>query len=625
VSASGLESQGVEVSGIPTADYINYVYLTNWTYRLNTSDATNYDYAKITVIPGDSHHAVFELSKTVDNNNNNNYLYLTKSLGTLENGKIYKLTYDEKVFGRSTNSDSPQFKFNNGQPSLNGVDFNTAVNAYITNAMSTTEGVWTNRTIYVKGNGNVSSIDGILNRHVDKLYLDNFELYEVDGDTLEIVNGAQNLLSESNGDFEKDYVKPAEVSYLSIAARDSANYIAVKTTMPDIAVYRSAGGAAPVKLEPGEPVLTNAQYNLKVYADTGLTNGTEYTYTVKNVSAFGVESDGVTKSGVPLAAYNGWITVDNWAYRHLNANYGTEEIVNGIGIDGSAALKVTNMANSNAGNTYLTVQNATALQLASGTVYKLSYWRKNGFHNIGAVNGNGVDSMAVAFSNAQISDDGGVTFKETGKDGWTADAPDDGNWHEYTLYVKGTGANSKLELRIYRHFEELLFDNFSLYEVDSDLNLIANAANLLADSNCGFEAGFIGDRVDVSLKYYPAYSDGEYFGEVLTYYEISAMSDLSMYDTDTFYAEAAIKNITFSQGKPFVFVLAIYKDGALYDLRKIEATAAQAGVLSEGEKYGIAYKLPDLSTGVYSAKMFVWGDGLEIMYPLTTAKELTES
>lgn len=96
-------------------------------------------------------------------------------------------------------------------------------------------------------------------------------IYDTDGET--IVGYGPELLQ--NGDFEADFVQPDEADFVNVASRNGANYIAVKTGYPNTAIYAVSqdGSQTPLSLA---VVLENANYNLKVYAHEGLTNGTIY-------------------------------------------------------------------------------------------------------------------------------------------------------------------------------------------------------------------------------------------------------------------------------------------------------------------------------------------------------------
>ena len=451
------------------------------------------------------------------------------------------------------------------------------------------------------------------------IYADNLSLkevlYDTDGET--VIGYGEELLQ--NGDFEESSPQPAEADFVNVAARNGANFIAVKTTEPEAAIYAVGSDGALTALEL-EPVLSNPTYNLNVYAHTGLTNDTEYSYVVKTVNEYGEESDGITVSGTPSAAYDDYIKLNSWQYRHYGnnaggvsgSNFGTVDIKNGIGVDGSAALYLTNMTDSSSNNNYLYLTNGS-FEFETGKTYKLSYWQKNGAHNARE------DSMGVRFSKGKISFDGGETYSDEARDGRPAVIPDDGQWHEQVAYVMATGEKSNMEIRLYRHFEPLILDNFTMYEVDSHLEVVPGAQNLFAELNGDFEEGIEDGTMTCTFNFYSAYETGE----IMDPTPISALSDLAMYETEYLHTEAAIKNSAYADGKAFEFYLALYKDGALYDLKKLDATAAYVPASSDGETYGITCRIPALDTGVYEVRAFVL-DGTDTMTPLCEAGVLAE-
>lgn len=450
------------------------------------------------------------------------------------------------------------------------------------------------------------------------IYADDLSIKEIiyadDGET--VVGYGEELLS--NGDLEADFVQPDDASFVSVASRDGANYIAVKSIY-DAAVYEVDADGVQTKLELGEPVLANPTYNIKVLAHTGLVNNKTYRYIVKTVGANGVESDGVAASGTPLAAYSGYITANNWIYKNNNNNYGTVSILKEIGRNGSAGMKVTNMTDSNSNNTYLYIRNASNITLEAGKVYKLSFWAKSGDHNTSK--NSFVAKMSKSYSSAD-----GVSFGANTGSGINAMSTSmNEEWSEQVCYFKaGSEAVNILELNVNRHYEDLILDDFALYEVDENLNVVSGAQNLLADKNCGFE-DFENAKFDVSYSFYPAYPAGsDEFGAIMEKYNLSNLSELVLYDgTDVVYIECGVRNQSYDSGKKYTFITAVYKDGALYDVRTVSSEAANLAGSSEYDKIGLAYQLPDLAEGDFKIKTFVM-DGLNTINPLAEFGEIAE-
>lgn len=403
-----------------------------------------------------------------------------------------------------------------------------------------------------------------------------------------------------NGDFEMDFEAPDEAEYVSVAARNGANYIAVKTAYPGTEIYQVGSDGTQTKLELTS-VLTTAKYNLNVYAHTGLTNNKVYNYLVKTVGANGISSEGVAASGMPSSKYDDYITANNWTYKHNGDNYGIVAFEQGIGYGGSNAMKLTNMSDSSSNGAYLYIINASKLSLEKDKVYKLSFKAKSGVRNTLA------DSFAIRMSNAYSSLDGATYATAVNKDIKPLTVSGDGQWAEQTGYFKAADIENTMEIRVHRHFENLVLDDFTLYEVDENLNVVTGAANLFADKNGNFETLDL-PEFKAEYKFYPAYADEEQFGEIMDPSGISSLSDLADYDTAVLYSEAVINNELYTAGKDYSFIVAIYRDNALYDTRIIEGNAAYLPAGSEGEKIGFAYKLPDLSDADYKVKIFMWND-----------------
>lgn len=449
-------------------------------------------------------------------------------------------------------------------------------------------------TIYLESDGN------------DKyIYADNLSLREVEeGGTL----GEELLV---NGDFEMDYAVPDEADFIQAAPANGFNYLNVKSDLP-VNIYLVTNNGEQ-KLDLGDPVYNNATYNLKVYKHNALQNEQNYRYIVKTVNSKNVESAGVEVNATPSEDYSDFITLDGWQYKNYNQNYGKVTIENGKGIGGSAALQASNMTDSNANSTYLQIKNQNGFTLESGKTYQLSYWEKDGVHN------SLENSLVVKVNNSKVSVDGGVTYNDKDKNVSPAVFPADGEWHKQTLYLQAEAENNTLQIQINRHYEWVLFDNFELYEVDNELNVVSGAKNLMADSNGNFENETVPADVYVSFNYYPAYADEEHYGEIMDPAGISALTDLSAYDTDVIYAQATIDNQLEAEGKDFALIFALYNENVLQEAKMIKSKAA----FGKSENYGFSYKVPDLSTGEYSIKLFVW-DSFEDMIPIVPSSEITE-
>ncbi len=403
-----------------------------------------------------------------------------------------------------------------------------------------------------------------------------------------------------NGDFEADFIAPSEADYVLAAPANGVVYIAVKTTHPSEEIYRVLDDNSLSRLELA-PVYTYDSYNLKVYAHTGLENNKTYKYIIKTVGTNGLSSEGTEVTAMPSAIYDDYITSNSWKYRVFGNSYGTVSYVTDSGHNSSKAIKITKMTDSDADHSYIYIATEKTVNLEKDKVYKFSFWASAGEHNTRS------DSFDVRMTKAYSSLDGKTFATEVNKGVGALNVSSDGEWSEQVCYFKASDIENGIEIRIHRHFEELLLDDFTLYEVDEDLNVVPGAVDLLADKNGDFE-DMISPEFKTEFKFYPAYSDDEQFGDIMDPQGITSLSDLEMYDTDVIYAEVTINNEVYEQAKPFTYILAVYKDSALYDVRLIKSSAAYLPSGAEGEKFGIAYRIPDMSQGKFSVKTFVWND-----------------
>lgn len=444
------------------------------------------------------------------------------------------------------------------------------------------------------------------------IYADDLSLKEViyadDGTT--VAGYGEELLA--NGDFEADFVKPDAPEYVSVASRNGANYIAVKT-VNDAVVYAVGADGTQTKLELGDPAYKNDTYRIKVLAHTGLVNNKTYRYIVKAVGSNGVESDGIEAFGTPLAAYDDYIIANNWSYKNSGSNYGTVAMLKGIGTNGSAGMLINNMSDSSANNTYQYICNRSKIALEKDKIYKLSFMAKADTYN--ALSASLTACLTKSYSSAD-----GVTFNTNiNKSVNALTLANSGEWTQQVCYFKaGAEPENTLELRVNRHFENLALDDFALYEVDENLDVAAGAQNLLGGANCDFES--FDNAFSVSYKFYPAYGEDGQFGEIMVEDDLAVLSDLAEYETDVLYIEAGVKNNAYANDKQYTLVVAVYDDGRLYDVKTLTSCASY---LAEGEKASLAYKMPDMTKGDFAVKAFVL-DGINTILPLSTYDGITE-
>jgi len=601
VSATGIESEGITVSGTPKAAYDQFQTKDAWIYK-----SYGNSYGTVDVIDGIGRNqsAALKLTNMNFTWNNNCYVYATSAdTINLDTTKTYKLTYWVKSSkNNQTVNDNLQFKLTGSALSVDGITYQNA-GATIYEAIPAKD-EWMQRTIYCKPTNAANKIEMKLARHVEEMIFDDFEIYEVDAN-LAVVDGAKNLCADGNFDFEAAYQPPAEAELIVVAPRVEANYISVKTTAPAIEIYQVANGVE-TKLDLGEALLSVPDFNTKIYLHSGLTNETEYTYRIKTVNDKNIASEGKVVSGTPSSAYADYIKKDSWSYKSFGHNGGTFEIKDGIGRDGSKAAYITNMANSSSNNTYQLISNTSGLTLETDKTYRLTFWAKAGVHNTRA------DAMGVRLTGSRASADGTTYTADAGKDCSPLSVASDGTWSQQTCYFQPASASNALEIRMYRHFEELILDEFELYEVDENLAVVDGAKNLMAAGNYDFDLDAEVIPLSATFKFYPADSEGE----IIDDYGISALSDLAdVYETNHLYAEATIQNPEFASGKAFRMYVAVYKNKALYDVRSISATAAYRPGALIGEKFGQAYTMPDMTDGEYEVKVFLW-DATTVTTPI---------
>lgn len=124
------------------------------------------------------------------------------------------------------------------------------------------------------------------------VYLDDISVKKVTKNGDVYVDDGDELIK--NGGFEEDYIVPNEVTALKAQAGNGS--ITLKWTNPEkldkIKIYDGNGAS-----------IATLNSNVSEYLIDGLTNGTEYTYTVKTVNKLGMESTGVTVKGIPHPPY----------------------------------------------------------------------------------------------------------------------------------------------------------------------------------------------------------------------------------------------------------------------------------------------------------------------------------
>ena len=106
---------------------------------------------------------------------------------------------------------------------------------------------------------------------------------------------------------------------------------------------------------------------------------------------------------------------------------------------------------------------------------------------------------------------------------------------------------------------------------------------------------------------YPSTDEDNEYGTPFDGGDIADFATLTDdYESDTFCAEFTIKNVGDSDGVPATVILAVYKDGALYDLANADVTVPEVDISESGKTYRVACTVEDFTDGVYTAKAMVW-------------------
>ena len=595
VSGTGIESEGLTAAAAVKSDYDKNAIIAGWSV---TSNGTNYGDVSVSK-EGYERNA---LRMTFNSGGWQGFTSLEAMAGlsNLEPGKKYKLTWKEKVGNRYDSLDVWTLKATNGVVTTVDPDGNQHVQNGDTPTMMgfyPADGQWHDRVAWVEASNSVVQIRWLVQMDATEVLMDNFELYEADAEGNVI--GTENKMAEWNKSVDDYFLPPADVNGFYVMPRADGIELAVREAEGvDYNIYRVADGALQrLELEPVHEIEF-----VKIYKDTaGLQNGVKYEYVVKAVSPSGIESEGLRDSAVYDTSYNREYTLGAWFAMNNGDNYGGM-FISDNGVDGSKALKIVNNQGYMA-NTFLYI--TISIPEAEPGRYKLSWQEKTGAHTPEW------DTFMVKARGARYDD-------QENDDHWMSSFPvaSDGAWHEKTHYLTDEDGNGmSLDFQLQKYVNELYIDNITLVRVDENGDPIPGAENIFPDGGT-FDPT---EKIEVNTTIYSYDDEYDVMG-----WEISALSDLAEFATSSLYAEAEIKNIGSAQEKPFCIALAVYKDGALYEMVTQEVMVPETDMYGDGEKYGIIYKVPDLDGGEYSLKMMVW-DSLANMKPFAPAHALSEN
>lgn len=612
---NGLESAGVEASGTPCTGAGSYQWKQVTAAVGYQNNVYAYGKAEVKNGAGVDGSAGLHIVKLCANDDAGSYLDVGFTSGvTLDDTKTYKVTWKEKTSANNcfTIWDHWGYTVNSTALSADGVNYNSTL---LVGHEPVDNNTWVERSSYFKGT--VANMTFRVHRYCNPMDIDDIEFYELD-ENLEVVSG--NILEGKGGDFELQ-----DPELVEVVPNNGFNVIAVtSTTSNKFNIYRRNTDESltllKVKEAPftADPTVTNVWNNVGlpefVFLDEGLTNDIKYTYVVKAVTEDGLESPGVECSGTPeigAGSYQWKQVTSKIGYQSNVYAYGMADVRNNIGVDGSAALYIKKLGLSSDNGSYMDVGFATGVAIDNTKTYKLTWEEKTSSNNAFTL----WDHWGYALHFAgKVSLDGGENYGENPVLGH--EVSDNNKFVTRTAYLQN-GSLADITFRIHRFADPLIIDNIELYEVNSDLETVGD--NLLKNADGNFEEGFK-KSVSATIKYYAAFGAdaGDDYGQPMD--KISALADLADYETDTLYAEATIKNVGFTEGKSVKIILAVYKDGNLYDLKSISATVPE----TTGETYGIAYTVPALTDGDYSVQLLVW-DGLTTMVPYAVSTELTEN
>lgn len=199
VDAEGNEvGAGEEVSGTPFETAYNKTkFPVNdfWSYW--NASGHSYGYAAVKEGAGINNSNGLYISKMGENDANNGFTSVTYDFGTvLSSGKVYKFVWQQKITKCNwAGSDGIRVQ---AQSSTDGITWSDAI--FVPFESGENDGQWHTKTMYVKGTGQ-SSLEFYVLKTASDLVFDNFELYEVDAETLEKVSSS-NMLAFCNPTFD---------------------------------------------------------------------------------------------------------------------------------------------------------------------------------------------------------------------------------------------------------------------------------------------------------------------------------------------------------------------------------------------------------------------------------------
>ena len=637
VGSNGVESEGIEISGTPAANKgtgQNQTINKYWKFQNNS---VSYGTAVVKDGIGTDGSAALHITKLGIHSQNSTYMDFFYETGYVtEADQIYKLTWNQKLGSQRNETfygwGFPLFRSHGSNDGVTFYGADKVEHPY--NASVDIVDTWVPKALYFKGDGNAFTFTARLHQFVKYAIWDDFKLVKVDS-SLNEVDGV-NLIASADADFEEAFTPPADPDKVYVVERNGFNVIVVESTKNNkFNIYEKGSNSELTKLTltsatdasgtVGAADATWAKEGVYAFEHTGLDNSSEYTYVVKSLNDSGLESTGVEVKGTPNSLAGSELRInDNWVYTSAGRSYGTVEIKKGVGVNGTVGMYMTNLGRFDQNSSYSDYYYRPNITTEENQLYKLTWMQK-----IGTAANETYQGYGYKFISGNGSVDG-TTFYGIGELAHPYDKNVDivGEWVEKTLYFKGDGNEFLLNIRLHMFLKYIIWDNFKLVKVDSDLKEI-DGVNLIADSDCDFEKNYK-TQLTASLAFYPAadttagYEEEDY-GSIIGD-PIYAFSDLEDYGSRTLRAEVEVKNVGFSQGAPVAVILAIYKDNALFIADTLTATVSELeNAMQDGEIYSLVYTLPEtLDDAVYSAKLMVW-NGFATMKPVEDALEIFEN
>lgn len=435
--------------------------------------------------------------------------------------------------------------------------------------------------------------------------VDDFELYK-NGDT------STNYIK--NGSFE-DVVAvsgPKNPVLYPVKAGGAATLTWTNPTLDASSITVTVNGEAYAC----SPVLTKNSFNEIMIS--GLTNNQEATVVLTAVIAGETFTETMTVTpyaGTGIEKIGSWsiggseITSGDTTYY---ANYGA--YIDDTEKDGDPCLRFDANINKKVGSLNVGITQ-TATGLRTDKLYRLKFDAKmDGMYNF-VISRTPLGSMSTYFKNfptltsssgdsVKIHDEG--TKRSLDWDTYTLDivSGDDDEGLYDSMCENIIGYDMNIRLCFEKLMGSLWLDNIELYEISEEGVIIGN--NLLKNSGFSFEDGY-------SIETGFTMLDGS--DEVAVGY-IPASGDVT--------CKAYVKKFTEGSDLDVTLFAALYDGDELEEVCILERTVPGKPILVPADELTATITVPDLASGDYKVKLFVW-DGIDGIHPLCDNGEISET